>query len=181
MRRLRTILPAFLFLVGAPAAAQQSASFQLEEHTFNAGGNPNQGAILTSASFRFSLDSLGENAVAIGLADTSFQLDSGFPAAYPPPDEVGSLLFSDATTLVWNIEGSVGSYSLYRDLLSNLSGLGYGSCEQEDIAGETTTDATLPGASDGFFYLVTAENKLAEEGTKGFDSSAAERLGTACP
>jgi hypothetical protein len=34
---------------------------------------------------------------------------------------------------------------------------------------------------DGFFYLVTVENRLSEEGTKGFDSGGGERTGSACP
>ena len=191
MRRPLALL--ILLLVVSPALAQQSASFKLEEHTFNAGGNPNQGVFPASASFRFTLDSLGENAVAIGLTSPSFQLDSGFPTAYPPPAEVEGLLLTDNVTLVWNIEKSIGSYNLYKDLLSSLSTLNYGTCTQEDIADETTTDVAVPSSGNGFFYLVTAENKLTEEGTKGAcvdgtgdnqcegGTSAAERLGLACP
>ena len=93
-----------LLLMASSALAQQSASFKLEEHTFNAGGNPDQGVIPTSASFRFTLDSIGESVVATGLTSASFQFDSGFPTAYPPPGEVEGLLLTDDVTLIWNSE-----------------------------------------------------------------------------
>ena len=85
------------------------------------------------------------------------------------------MAFTDAQTLVWNPERSVGTYNLYRDLLSGLAGLGYGGCEQQELTGEMATDSGAVPAGDGFFYLVTAENLLAEEGTKGFLSNATER------
>ena len=47
-----------------------------------------------------------------------------------------------AETLAWGAEPSVGTYNLYRDLMSDLSGLGYGDCEQQEIADPTTTDTT---------------------------------------
>ena len=34
---------------------------------------------------------------------------------------------------------------------------------------------------EGYFYLVTAENRLDEEGTKGFSHDGPEREGTVCP
>ena len=45
----------------------------------------------------------------------------------------------------------------------------YGNCEQQEITGETTTDTDTPPGGDGYFYLVTAENRVDEEGTKGTD------------
>ncbi len=189
---MRQVIVLIVLFVGGSVLAQQSASFTLEEHTFNAGGNPDGGVILTSASFQITLDSIGDNAVAMGLSSASFQLDSGFPTAYPPPGEVEGLLLTDNVTLIWNIERSIGSYNLYRDLLGSLSALGYGTCEQAALTVETATDVTLLTVGNGFFYLVTAENKLTEEGTKGAcvdtvnnqcegGTSAAERLGLACP
>ena len=70
---------------------------------------------------------------------------------------------------------STGVYNLYRDPLSSLSGLGFGACQQLDLPTETATDVDVPSAGVGFFYLVTAENRLAEEGTKGFRSNGIER------
>ena len=191
--RKALVLGGLLLLAVGAASAQQSTSFTLEEHVFNAGGHPQAGTVPTSASFQITLDSIGDNAVATGLNSASFQLDSGFPTAYPPPGEVEGLELTDNVTLVWNIEKSIGSYNLYKDLLSSLSTLNYGTCTQEAIADETTTDVAVPTSGNGFFYLVTAENKLTEEGTKGAcvdgtgnnqcegGTGAAERLGLACP
>ena len=181
-RRLAGVLAGLMLLALANASAQQSASYQVTDHVFNAGGHPSGGEILTSASFQITLDSVGEGVVATGLSSASFQLDGGFPTGYPPPGEVLGLRFSDSTTLEWSPEGSIGSYHLYRDLLSSLSGLGYGMCLEPLLLVETTTDREVPTTpGTGFFYLATTENKLAEEGTKGFHTDTTERMGVACP
>ncbi len=54
---------------------------------------------------------------------------------------------------------------------------GYGLCEQPPpvLATETATVTDLPGTGDARFFLVTARNRLAEEGTKGFDHAGVER------
>ena len=159
MRHASLVLLA-LVLAGT-ALAQQSASFKLEEHVLNSGGNPDAaGSILTSANFRISLDSLGQGIVAQALSSASFRLDSGFPETYAPADEVTGLLFADK---------------------SNLSGLGFGNCEQQDLTDETAMDGDTPAVNDAYFYLVTAKNRLDEEGTKGFRSNGDERTGTICP
>ena len=80
-------------------------------------------------------------------------------------------MFTDSETLTWPAEPSAGVYNLYRDDTSN----GFGDCEEQDITGTTTTDTATPTAA--FFYVVTVENRLAEEGTKGFQSIATERQG----
>ncbi len=172
-----------LLLAGAflPASAQQSASFRLEEHVFNQGGRPDDGATASSASYRISLDSLGEAAVRRGLSSASFRMDASFVGAHPPPGEVRGVLFTDRTTLTWDPEPSVGVYDVYRDGLSALAGGGYGICWQEDLVGESAADPDAPAAGTGWFYLVTAENRLGEAGTKGRASDGAERLGDACP
>jgi hypothetical protein len=102
-------------------------------------------------------------------------MGGSFAACYPPPGEVPDLRFSDDETLEWQPEKSVGHYNLYRDLVSNLSGLGYGECDQYDLPDESTTDTDPVSVGDGFFYLVTVENRLGEEGTKGRDSDGSER------
>ena len=176
------VLVVILALLSGSAAAQTSASFKLEEHTLNNGGHPDAGIVMTSASFRVTTDALGDGIVGTGLTSPSFHADVGFGSAYPPPTEVLNLRFTSVNTLVWNPEKSVGVYNLYRDSLSALSGLGYGQCEQFDLPGETAADTDPLPVSDGFFYLVTAENRRGEEGTKGFDSSDAERPNlSACP
>ncbi len=187
--RLRIIgAGALLLLLSGTALAQTSTSFQLEEYTLNAGGTPSQGVELTSTSFSITLASIGDTMVATGLSGSSFEVDVGFDAAYPPPGEVAAtcgasgepcLVFTDSETLTWPAEPSAGVYNLYRDDMSN----GFGDCEEQDIAGTTATDTATP--TTAFFYLVTVENRLAEEGTKGFQSNTTERLGLtglpACP
>ncbi len=173
MKRTRIVLVLAL-AVTLPAAAQESASYRLTEHTLNNGGHPAQGLVPVSASFRISLHSLGDLGRA-AQSSGSYQVDGGFGVSYPPPAEVNGLLFLDDETLVWDVEKSVGVYHLYRDLLGNLAGLGYGTCQGPDLVGETATDPDLPPGGDGFFYLATAENLLSEEGTKGFHTNAAER------
>ena len=118
-----------------------------------------------------------------GLSSASYSMGGGFGEAYPPPGEVANLAFlSDDQTLEWDPEKSAGIYNLYRDLLSGLSG-DPGQCHESSIASATTTDTDVPvSAGDGFFYLVTVENRLGEEGTKGFDSGAGERGNSSpCP
>jgi hypothetical protein len=160
------------------ARAQSSASFEIKAQAFNAGGQP---VSVASADFQIRLGSIGEGVAAVSLGSASFGLDSGFGLSFSPPGEVTGLRFNDHVTLAWNPEKATGAYNLYRNLLSALSP-GFGACQQPDLSDEAATDADVPGAGTGFFYLVTAENVLAEEGTKGFQSSNVERANAApCP
>jgi len=181
MHRFAALL--LLALAGAaPAWAQQSTSFQLRESAFNAGGRPAQGAIAQSTSFRVSLDAIGDSVAGPGLASASFSMDGGFVTPYPPPGEVNGLRFTDKVTLAWKPEKSTGVYNLYRGLVSTLPGLGYGGCQQQSLAAETATDAAVPTIGSSYFYLITAENLLAQEGTKGFNSAGVERANLSpCP
>lgn len=134
-----------------------------------------------SASFMVSLDAIGDGVHLAGASSASYQMDAGFVIAYPPPLEVLNLAFTSETTLVWSPEKSVGRYNVYRGLLSSLPG-GYGVCLAANVPSESLTDADVPPAGQGFFYLVTAENRLGEEGTKGHDSHGVERVNaTPCP
>ncbi len=175
-------LAATIILASALSAlAGQSTSYKLEEYVFNSGGNPIGGAVPTSTGYRVSLDALGEGILGPGPSSASFSMDGGFVSAYPPPGEVADLHFTDEQTLVWTPEKSVGVYDLYRGLISQLPGVGYGLCSQPDLASPTATDTDVPPIATGFMFLVTAENRLGEKGTKGFARSGAERLGTTCP
>lgn len=165
----------------SPALAQSSASYKLEEHVMNAGGHPINGSVMGSSSYRVTLDSIGDALAGTEMSSASYGMGSGFGSAYPPPGETDGLLFSDHDTLIWNAERSAGTYNLYRALMTDLLGAGYGECFAPGLAGTTGTDAGTPPASDGWFYLVTAENRLGEEGTKGWDSGATEREGNVCP
>jgi hypothetical protein len=166
---IRLIGIAILYLtVSFALLAQTSASYKLTESAFNAGGNP--APVLTSTSYQVTLDAVGDSVSGGTLSSASFNSSPGFPAAYPPPGEVATVRFTDITTLVWTPEGSTGTYNLYRGLITDLPG-SYGTCKlPANIVGETTTDSDVPSSGQCYFYLVTAENRIAEEGTKGSDS-----------
>ncbi|HET9301017.1 MAG TPA: hypothetical protein VFO11_13795 [Candidatus Polarisedimenticolaceae bacterium] len=175
--RKRPILLAALASAGV-AMAQSSADFEIKAQAFNAGGQP---VTVGSADFQIRLGSIGDSVAGVSLGSASFGVDSGFGLSFSPPGEVTGIRFTDPVTLAWNPEKSSGAYNLYRNLLSAIAP-GFGACNQSNLPGETATDAVLPGAGTGFFYLVTAENVLAEEGTKGFQSSNVERVNAApCP
>jgi hypothetical protein len=181
MKTLGVCLAGLLFAL--PAMTQQSTSYRLSDHAFNGGGRPVAGVVASSSSYRITLDAIGDAVAQRGLSGASFVIDAGFAACYPPPGEVLRLKFLDPITLSWDPEGSAGDYNLYRDLMSDLAGLGYGDCEAQEIGDSTTTvnDSNELGPGEGYFYLVTAENRLDEEGTKGRDSGGTERQGAICP
>lgn len=181
MRRGALVLAVLLLRV-IPAVAQQSTSFNLEEHTINAGGHPAQGTFLVSASYRVTLDAIGDTVTGPGMSSASFKMESGFPSWFPPPGEVHDLRFSGGQTLEWSPERSVGSYVLYGGVVDSLIVADYGMCLEEDIDVESTIVSDGVPSGQALFYLVTAMNRLGEEGTSGFRSSGAERPdGTPCP
>jgi hypothetical protein len=164
------------------AMAQTSANYKLTEFTFNDGGDPGNGAFAGSASYKIRLDAIGDAVTATALSSASQHMDAGFVGDYPPPQEVRNDRFTDKTTLAWDPEKSIGTYDVYRALLSTLSGLGYGTCLQNGLTTESAMDVTSPSAGQGYFYLTTARNRLGEIGTKGFATSGIERANAApCP
>jgi hypothetical protein len=175
--------PAFaLVLWGtAFAAAQQSANFQVEGAVINAAGRPAAGGTASSASFRVSLESIGEAATGVALSSGSLRGEAGFSSAYLPPTETGPLRFTSPERLEWTRDRAAAAFNLYRDALSNLAGLTYGNCLQTHLTDPFAIDPAVPITGDGFFYLVTALNRLVEEGPKGSASSGSLRLGNACP
>jgi hypothetical protein len=179
MEKTRIAAFALAAAVSCHAFAQQSTSYTLEEHTLNSGGSPAAGVSLSSASYQLTLSALGDTVAALGMASVNYQAGAGFTAPYPPPGEVLNLLYADTSTLAWNPEASVGSYTLYRGLVSALAS-GYGSCAQTGLAAANTADPEAPPAGDAFFYLVAAANRLSEEGSLGADSAGAPRSAP-CP
>jgi hypothetical protein len=155
------------------ASAQTSASYRLEEHVFNSGGT----GTLSSAGFRITLSSIGENAVAFRLTGASYDAGAGFVGRYAPPGEVVGLVFNDHETLSWVANRTADSYQVYRDG----SASGYGSCLQSGVNSTSVIDSDDPPGGSGFFYLVTAGNRLGEKGTKGDDSASMARGGATCP
>jgi hypothetical protein len=169
-------------VLGARAATgQESASYNLKEHTVNAAGHPNAGSVMASAGYRITLDAVGDAIAPVGLGSASFQMDGGFAVAYPPPGEVIGLLFSaDAASFSWDVEPAAGTYNVYRDVISALPGGQNGLCLQPGLTANATKDTQTPAT--GWFYLVTSRNSLGEEGTKGFASSGVERVNPGpCP
>jgi hypothetical protein len=181
-RRLpRIALAIVLSATGTIVLAQTSASYKLTESTLNDGGRPANGSIASSASYRIRLDAVGSAVGMTGLSSASQHMDGGFVADYPPPGEVSNERWTSKTALSWDPEKSVGAYEVYRDLLSALPG-SFGTCFQSALSSEAATDAANPAVGTAWFYLVTARNRLGEEGTLGFRSSGAERSNTSpCP
>lgn len=178
-RRLAILTLAVLASL-APVRAQESTSFTLNEHVFNSGGRPSQGTVATSAAFRMTVDALGDGVFPAVLSGASFAVSGGFVLAYPPPQEVTNLRFTDGTTAVWDPEPSVGEYQLYRGGVDQVDDGTYGSCLASSIGVPQALDAGVPTEGGAFFYLVTARNLLDEEGTKGVTSADVER-GNAAP
>jgi len=182
MKKIFITISLALVFASSALLAQTSTSYRLDEHVFNSGGVPLGGTLVSSASYSLSLVAIGD---AVGGSDgpssVSYGVASGFTSGYPAPGEVQGVTFADSTTLTWDEEHSVGNYNLYRGLLSSISGLGYGLCEQQEIVGNSTTDPSPPPSGDGYFFLVTVQNRLDEEGTKGSASDASERTGGVCP
>ncbi len=180
-----SLVAAFLLAVAvaslAPpdARAQVSAGFQNRENVFNAGAAP--APILSSPNYELTLASIGDGLVAAGMSADGYRMDGGFGLSYPPPADVQNLRFTSKTAFAWDAELSVGSYNVYRGLLASLPS-GYGSCFAHGLTTPQGTDAAAPPSGEGYFYLVTAENRIAEEGTMGSDSIGTPRPNTApCP
>jgi len=166
----------------AQALAQSSASYEIESSAFNAGGNPRQGTVLTSAGYRITLDAIGDGVVGVGLASASFQLAGSFTAAYRPPGEVTGVRFKVKDTIRWSPEASAGTYGLYRNAFSSLASGDTGQCLEADIVLPLAAVADVPLPDAGYFFLITARNRIEEEGTKGYRSGGAERPNFApCP
>jgi hypothetical protein len=101
---------------------------------------------------------------------------------FPSPGEVVGLELLDEVSLAWDPERSAGTYNVYRDDLGALPGGGYGTCWQAGLVAPAATDPQAPASGQGAFYLVTVENRLGEESTKGWASDGTERSNAApCP
>lgn len=179
---MRKVIIVAILLPGLSVLAQQSASYKLEETIFNAGGLPEQGTVLTSSSYRIHLQGVGEVVMGAKVAGAHFQMEGGLVGSHSPAGEVTNLTVgSDQKTLIWSPEGSVGTYNVYRDLVGSLPGT-YGACLQSGLTANSEVDPAVPAVGQAFFYLVTARNRIGEEGTKGYDSAGRARGNPApCP
>ena len=156
-------------LLGIPdARAQSSASYSLEELSLNSGGSPNNGVVLSSTSFRITHGTLGESLAPVQLEGATLVVEGGFVSLNPPPGEVTNLRFEDETTLAWDSQPAA-EYEVYRGPLDSLPGT-FGTCFANAVLGESAIDTTEPMPGGGYFYLVTARNRLLEESLKGYGS-----------
>jgi hypothetical protein len=179
------LLLAGVLLALAPPVlfAQSSASYRIDEKALNEGGRPAQAVVCTSASYRISLDAIGDPIAGLTMSGPSFHLGGGSLAtAFPPPGEVNGLqLLADRQTLAWAPEPAASAYNVYAGLLSTLPGQ-FGACAIARVAGTSAVDLTVPSLGTGLFYLVTGVNRLREESTKGHTSNGSERANPSpCP
>lgn len=179
-RRFVVTTAALVFMSAGLAMGQQSSSYSLTEASFNAGGRPEQGTVATSASFQLTHDAIGDAMLAVDFSSPSFQASAGFVSSYAPAGEVFNLRWTSDTDLDWDAPASALTYNVYRDGIVLLPG-NFGACFQQDLTVSQTSDATVPTAGSGRYYLVTASNRLDQEGTKGVQSDGTLRGGSACP
>jgi len=170
---IATAAPALLVLaLSTPALAQQSASYRLTEQVFNAGGHPAPGGVLTSSSYLVRLDAVGGSVADPGLSGPNYRMSGSFVGAYPPPREVAEARFTDSGTLAWDPERSAGVYNVYRGTLSALPlSSDTSACLLPRLTSTSASDAGVPPEGEAFYYLVTVENRLAEEGPSRLDPS----------
>ena len=181
MHRIVILLALILVLPVSVSTAQSSASFKIEESAFVAAGHPDDATILTSTDYRITFDTLAGPFLPTSMSSAGFISEATWFYTYRPPLEISGLVFVDKTTLEWIGSPAAGSYNLYRDTVTNLAGASYGNCIQQGIPSSTTMDADAVPGGETFFYLVTVENRLGEEGGKGSQSDGMERIGSSCP
>lgn len=176
-----TFLLLLLWGVASICHGQTSASYRLTEYTFNNGGNPSPA--LTSTHYRISFDALGDGILGGRLSSASYKADSGFVSYFPPPGEVLNLRFSNATTMAWTPEQSVGKYDVYWGPLSGLPAGDYGDFASCGLGSNTAADPSgAPPPGTAYFFLVSANNTLNEEGTLGQRSDGTTRANPGlCP
>jgi len=150
-----------------PAAAQESSSYRIRESTFNVAGHPDDGVAPASASYRITLGSLGEPVAVVGLAGATLSGEGGFVGAFAPPGEVRGLRFADAVTLVWQADPAAGDYAVYQGIVTRPFDPAFGACLAVPTPGATATVPGVGAPGAALFYLVTARNRLGEEGPKG--------------
>ena len=178
---------AFLVAAALPAAsgftfAQSSPSYRVTGQVLNAGGRPEQAIVSASPAYRLGVESIGAEFSGLAQSALSYRLAGGLALLAVPPGEVTGLEFlSDEVTLRWAAEPRSTAYNVYRGALATPPG-GFGACVHARVEETFVLETQDPPPGAGFFYLVTGENLLREEGTKGYASSGTERANPApCP
>ena len=113
----------------------------------------------------------------LGIAFASLmRLERKAAENYVDGKRMDLLLDSALDRTVASLQGAKNyrSYTVYRGLVSDLP-VSYGTATLSGVVSEGASDPSVPPANTAYFYLVTVSNRLDEEGTKGNDSSGAER------
>jgi hypothetical protein len=106
------------------------------------------------------------------------------------PPEVLNLMMNGATTttLTWSEAPFAGVYDIERGLLSTLTAIDSGSCQnaRDPVRGDTMfVEPERPTPGDGFFFVIRGQNLgCPASGTRGTSSSGEERVNlnpAACP
>jgi hypothetical protein len=165
--------------------AQRSANFQLEGTALNQGGRPSGGQFAQSASFQITLDVVGDAVPPVAASSPSFGLSGGTAGSYAPAGEVQGAAFDQpgfpTGAISWTAMPTAVRYNLYRGATGTLPG-SFGSCLASNIPNTYYSDPALPSSKAGYFYLTTGENRLGEQGTKGFQSNGMQRTSSPiCP
>ena len=103
-----------------------------------------------------------------------------------PAEALGVLVSNDKATYSWSSVSGATRYDVLRGSLSAFP-VGPGGSDEtcfNDLAAPTLTDATVPSAGTGFFYLARAQNSCASGtyGTQGVNGvPGAPRVSSTCP
>ncbi|HKQ97748.1 MAG TPA: hypothetical protein VJV75_07735 [Candidatus Polarisedimenticolia bacterium] len=182
VRALLALVAACLPIAGHPLLAQSSPSYRLTGQVLNAGGRPEQAIVPASPAYRLSIESIGGEFSGSAQVATTYRLAAGLAFLGAPPGEVSGLqILGDEATLQWSAEPRSMAYNVYRGNLAMPPG-GFGVCVHARVEATVVVEAEDPPVGAGFFYLVTGESLLEEEGTKGSTSAGTERPNPApCP
>jgi N-acetylneuraminic acid mutarotase len=99
---------------------------------------------------------------AAGYVPSADDCDDASAVSWANPDEARDLMFTDATTLVWNAPAALGGVAqpIYDVLRAAHLPQGADSfaCVGSDLGGLSASDAAIPPAGQAFFYQVRAQN-----------------------
>lgn len=171
MKNLKFIL-FFIFLCSL-SFPQESPNYKNNEYAFNNGSNP--APEIVSTNFKITLSSIGDGIFPPWALSSNYYISSGFTVSYPPPSEVLNLRFTSKTEMIWDPEWSVGTYNVYRGITYDLPSGDYGNCVAYNLTSTSYSDTEIPISGHCFFYIITAVNKIKEEGTMGYKSDGTKR------
>lgn len=188
---------ASILLLPDPGFAQQRQSYTLSTNVVNQGGAPeDRSSVPSSSGYSLGYAAIGEGILRVGMASASYQMDVGFLTPYAPPGEVApcdgpmgvpcspKLEFTSKEDMEWPWAPWAVRYNLYRGVRDDpgLFDPNYGQGLECKFPTNHQTDKQVPNAGEVLFYLVTGDNRLHEEGTKGWDTFGTERPNpTGCP